>query len=209
MKFGFIVFLIFIFLLGGCKSTNENNPVEMQQQTQTETTENTNEDEWVVPQMKPSDRELETRTVTYDSPYHNTNTEVQILGFETYDSIETENFVDTPQKGNCYIVLYLAVKNLSDEVIYMHPDDLTAKLDGQEIQHTFLLNNPKEYSSFFNNVWPSVYPMYGYIVWEVPKNWSKIELEFRQWEHTDYVTLDMTLTPDDYYETEKVKDLQI
>lgn len=206
MKSKLLIMITLACMLVGCKNTNEITNTEIYSQQKENTELDFTMDE---PQTNPSNGEVEQRTMTFDSPYRNTKSELHMIGFEASDQIETEKFIDTPKEGNCFLVLYLSVMNYSTKEIYMHPDDLTAKVDGQEIDHTFLINDPKGYVSFFQNIRPDVEPTYCYIVWEVPKDWSCLEIKFRQWEHTDGVTLDATLTPEDYLEAELVKDLQI
>lgn len=147
----------------------------------------------------PEDSSITQQTVTVDEPYSSSTAGVEILGFERYDSLEGKHLTDKPTEGNCYLVLFLSVKNYSFDNLYMNPDDLRTGVDGKAVSNTFLLNDPKGYSSIFDTI-SAGYEQQGFIVWEVPAEWRELSVQFRQWRYSEKVFLNMTFTPEDYLE---------
>lgn len=138
-------------------------------------------------------------SISRDLPFSINTTELRILGFQRYDSIEGKNFTDTPGEGNCYLVLFLSAGNYSFGNIYLSPDEAVAAVDGEPVTNTFLLNSPKEYNSFFNMLY-SGNRQPGFIVWEAPSDWRELSVRFLQWQRTEQVRLETVLTPEDYFE---------
>ncbi|MCM1235422.1 MAG: DUF4352 domain-containing protein [Ruminococcus flavefaciens] len=119
----------------------------------------------------------ETKDVTADMPYLSLTTEFEITGFQKYDSIRGETGKDTPADGNCYLVIFLSIKNLSMENVYIHPDQINASIDGTEVDNTFLLNDPEGYRSVLDTISPGD-TRQGYVVFEAPSDWKHLELCF-------------------------------
>ncbi len=95
-----------------------------------------------------------------------------------------------------FLVLFLSIRNTSNEKDYINPNYITAKIDGKEIGHTFLVNEPFSYPTIFTNIEPGR-AIGGFIVWEVPKNWSKLEMEYSAWKNIDGLTLSAKFSPED------------
>lgn len=139
----------------------------------------------------------ETKEVTADLPYLSSTTEFEIIGLKKYDFIKGKTLTDNPADGNCYIVLFLSVKNLSMENVYISPDQVKASVDGKETATTFLVNDPEGYRSILDIISPGNVSQ-GYVVWEVPSDWKHMDLQFFQWENTEHVVLNLALSPQDY-----------
>lgn len=140
-------------------------------------------------------------TFSASEPYNDANHEVSILGFKEYKKVKGEKYTDKPQKGNKYLVLFLKLHNGSTEKDYFHADYLSAKLDGKEIENTFLLNDPEGYSSIFTNVGADA-TIAGFIVWEVPADWEKMDIQYTGWQGKDGLSLKCSLTKKDISEPE-------
>lgn len=134
--------------------------------------------------------------------YGDVHREISILGLKEYKKIKGEKYTDKASKGKTYLVLFLRIHNISWEKDYFHPDYLTTKVDGKEIENTFLLNEPEGYPTVFDNIEAgSVFG--GFVVWEVPVNWKKLNICYTGWEGMDGLTLDASLTKDDLKNPEK------
>jgi len=134
----------------------------------------------------------------YSDPYR----EVSIVGLKEYTKIKTDKFTDRAKKGKKYLVLFLKVRNRSSENIYFNVNYLSAKVDGKKIENTFLLNEPEGYPTIFSNIVANSY-YGGFIVWEVPKNWKKMEIVYEGWRDSDGLTLDSKFTPKSLKEPEE------
>lgn len=134
----------------------------------------------------------------YSDPYR----EVSIVGLKEYTKIKTDRFTDKAKKGKKYLVLFLKVRNRSSEKIYFNVNYLSAKVDGKEIENTFLLNEPEGYPTIFSNIVADSY-YGGFIVWEVPKKWKKVEVVYEGWRDSDGLTLKSEFTKKDLKEPEE------
>lgn len=134
--------------------------------------------------------------VSASMPYSDTNRSVTFLGLKEYKKIKGETYTDTPQKNKKYLVLFLSIKNNSNEENYINYNYFKAKLDGKEIEHTFLLNDPKGYPTIFTHL-QSGGNIAGFIAWEVPNKWKKLEITYNGWKDTDNISLDGSFTPGD------------
>lgn len=153
-------------------------------------TENNDGTEEVVP--------VEDVTVDVKTPYANVNHSIKFLGLRQYDSFSGDLTNDTPAEGNVYLVLFLKLGNNTKESYYFSPDYVTADVDGTEIQNTFLVNDPEEYTTIFGDVEGGL-ERNGFIVWEVPKNWQTLNFDYTGWELMDNVRLHASFTPDDLF----------
>lgn len=112
-----------------------------------------------------------------EQAYSDANRAVTILGFKEYKKLKSGQFTDKAAKGKKYLVLFLKVTNYLSEKDYFNVNYLTAKLDGKKIENTFLLNAPEGYPTIFTHIEPSS-SIGGFIVWEVPENWKKLEVSY-------------------------------
>ena len=128
--------------------------------------------------------------------YSDAYREVKFLGLKEYKKLKGDNYTDKAKKNKKFLVLFLSIRNTSNEKDYINPNYITAKIDGKEIGHTFLVNEPFSYPTIFTNIEPGR-AIGGFIVWEVPKNWSKLEMEYSAWKNIDGLTLSAKFSPED------------
>ena len=93
-------------------------------------------------------------------------------------------------------IISLSIKNTSADNDYINPNYISAKVDGKNIEHTFLVNDPKSYPTLFTNI-EAGKTIGGFIVWEVPNNWKKFQMEYSAWKNIDGLVLTAKFTPDD------------
>jgi len=141
-------------------------------------------------------------TFSLEQSYSDFDREVSILGLKEYEKIKGDRYTDTARKGKKYLVLFLKIRNRTKEKVYFHPDYLTATVDAEEIENTFLLNEPEGYPTIFSNIEADSY-YGGFVVWEVPKNWKKLKIIYKGWLGSDGLTLSSTLTNKDLEDPEK------
>lgn len=138
----------------------------------------------------------ETAILTPDQQYSDSNRAVKVLGLKEYNKLESENYTDKAGKGKKFLVLFLSIKNNTNEEDYINYNYVSAKVDGKDIEHTFLVNEPKSYPTIFTHV-PAGSTIGGFIVWEVPENWKKFRFTYNGWKNRDNVSMKATFTPDD------------
>lgn len=179
-----------IFVLGLCltgchnaNSVNETQKVEMPQLPSTED---------IVPEaVTPTEKTFDSKTV-----YGDNNRYIEVLGLKEYASLGKENMKDTPGKGKEYLVLFLNIENRTENTDYINPYNISAKIDGKEVENTYLINDPEKYTTIFTNI-EAEGSASGFIVWEVQKNWKKLDFTFDNWKDSDHVSLHATFTPKD------------
>lgn len=92
--------------------------------------------------------------------------------------------------------MFLDVWNKDKEKLFFHPDYLTAKVGGQEIKNTFLYHSPEGYQTIFRDIEGNDHEE-GFIVWEVPKDWQKMAVTFKEFELLGGKRLKLTVTKKD------------
>lgn len=121
---------------------------------------------------------------------------VKFLGLKEYKTLKGDNYTDKADKNKKFLVLFLSIRNTSADNDYINPNYISAKVDGKNIEHTFLVNDPKSYPTLFTNI-EAGKTIGGFIVWEVPKNWKKFQMEYSAWKNIDGLVLTAKFTPDD------------
>lgn len=121
---------------------------------------------------------------------------VKFLGLKEYETLKGDNYTDKAAKNKKFLVLFLSIRNASADNDYINPNYISAKVDGKNIEHTFLVNDPKNYPTLFTNI-EAGKTIGGFIVWEVPKNWKKFQMEYSAWKNVDGLVLTAKFTPDD------------
>ena len=139
---------------------------------------------------------------TTEQGYSDPNYEISILGLKEYKSIKTKKFTDTASKGKKYLVLFLKMRNRTNNTVYFNVNYLKAKLDGKKIKNTVLLNQPQNYPTMFSNIAADSY-YGGFIVWEVPQNWKQLNIVYDGLKPSDGLSLKTTLTKKDLSNPEK------
>lgn len=140
--------------------------------------------------------------ITPEQGYNDTEREVSIVGLKEYKKIKTDKYTDAASKGKKFLVLFLKIRNRTNEKVYFNVNYLTAEIDGKEIENTVLFNEPEGYPTVFSNIAPDSY-YGGFIVWEIPKDWKKIKITYAGWRDSHGLTLNSTLTKKDLKEPEK------
>ena len=135
-------------------------------------------------------------TFSRKKAYSDSERTVSILGLQEYKKLKTEKYTDKASKGKKYLVLFLKVYNKGKDKNYFNVNYLSAKVDGKEIENTFLFNEPEGYQTIFANIAGSS-TAEGFIVWEVPEKWKKMEVTYAGWRDSDGLTLDAKLTKKD------------
>lgn len=140
--------------------------------------------------------------ITTKQGYNDSEREVSILGLKEYKKLKSDKYTDKAKKGKKFLVLFLKVRNRTDEKIYFNVNYLSAKVDGKKIENTVLFNEPEGYPTIFSNIVADSY-YGGFIVWEVPENWKKLEVTYNGWRDSNGLTLNSTLTKKDLSEPEE------
>ena len=162
----------------------EQLPLEESEMSVTESEEN----------EKP--KEPENVTVSMDKFYGDTRCAIHLLGLQQYTSLESESYTDLPEDGKEFLVLFLQLENRMEKDDYFNVELLQATVDGQPLETAFLVNNPQSYTSIFNTI-PAGETNAGFIVWQVPKDWKEMKLEYHGWKGLSNVIVHATLTPND------------
>ncbi len=152
--------------------------------------------------QKPALPSPDTHEISPSEDYKDGEREVTILGLKEYKKLKSERYTDKAKKGKKFLVLFLSVRNRTDEKVYFHVDYLHAKINGKETENTVLLNEPEGYPTMFDNIMPQSH-FGGFIVWEVPENWKKLEVTYEGWRDSDGLILNSTLTKDDLKDPKK------
>lgn len=195
------LFLVSVLLLTGCGNITTNNSDSKQATDNQINTENSTDNNAV---DKATEEPLEQKTATFsrEQAYSDADREVSILGLKEYKTLKSDKYTDKATNGKKYLVLFLKVKNNLPEKDYFNVNYMTAKLDGKPIENTFLLNEPEGYPTIFENI-ESGSSIGGFVVWEVPKNWKKLEVSYRGWQPRAGLTLECILTKKDLKAPEK------
>ncbi len=141
-------------------------------------------------------QKVEVAKVSMKQQYSDINKVVKILGLKEYKKIESDKYTDVAPKGKKYLVLFLSIQNDSLEDYYINYNYLSAKVDGESIDNTFLVNEPKNYKTIFDHIEAGKRDA-GFIVWEVPEDWSKFEMTYDGWKDIDNVSIKAKFTPKD------------
>lgn len=210
-KLYFLFLAVFLCIsLPGCgKNNNENITNENSSSGETRNPDNQQDETTTSPASKETDMPDNEQTsevtetiepkagqLSASQQYSDAYREVKFLGLKEYKKLKGDNYTDKAKKNKRFLVLFLSIRNTSNEKDYINPNYITAKIDGKEIEHTFLVNEPFSYPTIFTNIEPGR-AIGGFIVWEVPKNWSKLEMEYSAWKNIDGLTLSAKFSPED------------
>lgn len=141
-------------------------------------------------------------TISAKAGYGDAKRQINVIGFKTYKKLESEMYTDKAAKDKSYLVLFLEIYNKQNEKDYINVNYLSAKVDDTEITNTVLFNEPEGFQTVFQNIEPEN-TLSGFIVWEVPKDWKKIEIVYNGWKDSDNLSINCTFTPDDYFNPPK------
>lgn len=152
-------------------------------------------DESVTPEQTPA-AETKTEKLSASQDYSDAYRLVKVLGLKEYKKLDSDKYNDKAKKGKKFLVLFLSIRNDTSEEDYINYNYISAKVDGKNIEHTFLVNDPKSYPTLFTNI-EAGKTIGGFIVWEVPNNWKKFQMEYSAWKNIDGLVLTAKFTPDD------------
>lgn len=189
----FAMLLIGSMLITGCgkiKLPTDNDTSVSSEESNVENIEEKSKKENALNPTTPSPT---AGTITLEQGYNDSDREISILGLKEYKKLKSEQYKDVAKKGKKFLVLFLEVRNRTDEKIYFNVNYLSAKVDGKKIENTILFNEPEGYPTIFSNIEADSY-YGGFIVWEVPENWQKLEMTYEGWRDSDGLTLNSTLT---------------
>ena len=141
-------------------------------------------------------------TISAKAGYGDAKRQINVIGFKTYKKLESEMYTDKAAKDKSYLVLFLEIYNKQNEKDYINVNYLSTKVDDTEITNTVLFNEPEGFQTVFQNIEPEN-TLRGFIVWEVPKDWKKIEIVYNGWKDSDNLSINCTFTPDDYFNPPK------
>lgn len=138
--------------------------------------------------------------------YQDAERKVAVLGLKTYKKLKVGDYTDRPKKGKVYLVLFLMIWNSGIEDTYFNPYQLSASVDGKPTENTALVNRPEGYPTVFTTI-PAGQKISGFVAWEVPKDWEKLEVAYDGFASEDKkVSIEMnfsnkdTMRPDYYSE---------
>ena len=168
------------------------------------TDNSTGTEETIVPEFSelpvqtdpPKAPEPEIHKLSVNQQYSDIYRVVKVLGLKEYKKIKSEKYIDKAKKGKKFLVLFLSVRNDTNEEDYINYNYISAKVDGKKIEHTFLLNEPKGYPTIFSHI-PAGKSAGGFIVWEVPEEWKELEFTYNGWKDINNVKMKASFTPDD------------
>lgn len=210
--------ILSISLIGCGKIDSDNTSSNTNQSSSTNITENNNESDNTdgtssnnensqnnnsndnnleeSPSEEPETDVVEEFTLSEDTPYSGSEHSVKILGLKEFKSLKSELYTDKAKKGKKFLVLFLAIANTSTKDEYINVNYLSAKVDGKEIENTFLVNEPKSYTTIFTDISAGGRKA-GFIVWEVPSNWKKFEMTYDGWKDAYNISIKSKFTPKD------------
>lgn len=142
--------------------------------------------------------EPKTGKLSAKQQYSDASRVVKVLGLKEYNELKGDDYTDKPNKKKKFLVLFLSIRNTGSEEDYINPNYITAKVDGKQLEHTFLVNEPKNYPTLFTHI-PAGGSIGGFVVWEVPQNWKKFEVEYSGWKDIDGLTIKANFTPKDLF----------
>lgn len=140
--------------------------------------------------------EVKTARLSASQQYSDTNRTIKVLGLKEYKKLKSDKYTDKPSNGNKFLVLFLSIKNDSSEDDYINYNYISAKIDGKDTEHTAVFNAPEKYPTVFDTI-KAGKTAAGFIVWEVPSGWSKLELTYNGWKYINNISLEAEFTPED------------
>lgn len=140
--------------------------------------------------------EIKIGELSASQQYSDINRTIKVLGLKEYKKLKSKKYTDKALKGKKFLVLFLSIRNNSNEDDYINYNYISAKIDGIETEHTAIFNNPQNYPTIFDTI-KSGKNAAGFIVWEVPSGWKKLELTYSGWKDINNVKLEAAFTPED------------
>lgn len=149
--------------------------------------------------QEPEDKqELTKASIDTQTGYADAKHQVNIIGFKSYKKLESKLYKDKAGKNKEFLVLFLEISNSQNDNDYINVNYLTAKVDGKKTENKVLFNDPEGFKTVFQNIGPGKTAK-GFVAWEVPSNWKEIKVVYNGWKDSDNLSINCTLTPDDYF----------
>lgn len=140
-------------------------------------------------------REPETVSLVMNKTNGNEKVSITLIGLNQYDKLENDSYTDTPEDGNFYLVMFLQVSNHDNSDDYINPENLSATVDGNDVQNCALFNSPESYEPIFDHIGTGE-ELTGFIAWQVPSDWQKFEMEYDGWKDTCSLIVKANVSPD-------------
>ncbi len=137
-----------------------------------------------------------TGKISASQQYSDINRVINVLGLKEYKKIESDKYTDKASNGKKFLTLFLSISNTSHEDDYINYNYISAKIDGKEIEHTAIFNEPRNYPTIFNTI-KAGKTSAGFIAWEIPENWTKFEFTYNGWENIDNLSIEAEFNPKD------------
>lgn len=137
-----------------------------------------------------------TGKISASQQYSDINRVINVLGLKEYKKIKSDKYTDKASNGKKFLILFLSISNTSHEDDYINYNYISAKIDGKEIEHTAIFNEPRNYPTIFNTI-KAGKTSAGFIAWEIPENWTKFEFTYNGWENIDNLSIEAEFTPKD------------
>lgn len=136
--------------------------------------------------------------------YNDGNRSLRIIGLKSYKKLKSDRYEDPAEKGMRYLVLFLEIRNSGSEKLYFNPYQIRAMVDGEEIEHSVLWNEPEGYPTIFTNVEKDGVCA-GYVCWKVPEDWKELRVGYHGFRLEDGEDWGAVLTKDDLYTPDAYK----
>lgn len=130
---------------------------------------------------------------------------VALLYAKEYDSIDSDFFQDKPTDGNKYLALFFDVKNVSGKNDFFNTMYFEGYADDYSVNAQITLNKPDDYPSVGGDV-DAGRMSRGVIVYEVPADWSKFEIVYKDGIWTSHKTASFVIGKEDLSPTDYVFD---
>lgn len=155
---------------------------------------------------EPTTQPITTIHLTPKKEYYDGQHRIKFMGMKEYKKVESEKFTDIPKKGKVYLIIFFECTNDSEyENLYINEANIASAIDDKKIEHTVIFNDPEGYPTLFRNIEPNTQD-YGFVVWEVPENWKKMDLVYTGFEGTNQNKIKMSFSKEDLVDPPKYED---
>ena len=113
-----------------------------------------------------------------------------------YDEIGEGYFVDKPEDGKKYLVLFFEVENISNEEQHVNMFYYDAYVDDYTIDETYIFSDVEGYEDLSGDLAPGK-KLKGYVCYEVNPDWQKFEFSYTDGIVSSDPTYEFVVTPDD------------
>ena len=113
-----------------------------------------------------------------------------------YDEIGEEYFVNKPEDGKKYLVLFFEVENISNEDQHVNMFYYDAYVDDYTIDETYIFSDVEGYEDLGGDLAPGK-KLKGYVCYEVNPDWQKFEFSYTDGIVSSDPTYEFVVTPDD------------